>query len=238
MTSRIADLHFAPTQSAVDVLMRENIDSEKIALTGNTVIDALSCLSPEAIDAACGTLMAKNVVSSDKLVLLTAHRRENHGERLERILSAIIELAGTFHDHQFILPVHPNPNVKTRIHDALGTLRNVVLTEPLDYPELVWVMKSAKLVLTDSGGIQEEAPTFGVPVLVMRYETERAEGVAAGYAKLVGADHHKIVAEAAAVLSKPKSATRLDGRKNPYGDGHAAEKITMRIEKFFEKSKK
>ncbi|MDR1045556.1 MAG: UDP-N-acetylglucosamine 2-epimerase (non-hydrolyzing) [Candidatus Adiutrix sp.] len=233
MTSRMAALHFAPTQLAVESLMRENIDPEKIALTGNTVIDALSCLSPKTVEAARGALMDKGVDPSDKLVLLTVHRRENHGGRLESILSAITDLAAAFHDHQFILPVHPNPNVKTRIHDVLGTRRNVVLTAPLNYPELVWIMKEAKLVLTDSGGIQEEAPTFGVPVLVMRYETERTEGVAAGYAKLVGADCRKIVAEAAAVLSKPKSATRLDGNKNPYGDGHAAKKIAMRIEGFW-----
>lgn len=233
MTSRIAALHFAPTQPAVDSLIQENIDPEKIALTGNTVIDALSCLSPKSIDEARKVLLEKGVVLSDKLVLLTAHRRENHGERLVRILSAITELATSFHNHQFILPVHPNPNVKNRIHDALGMRRNVVLTEPLNYPELVWLMKTAQLVLTDSGGIQEEAPTFGVPVLVMRYETERAEGVAAGYAKLVGADYHKIIAEATAVLSQPKSATRLDGCKNPYGDGYAAEKIVTRIKKFW-----
>jgi UDP-N-acetylglucosamine 2-epimerase (non-hydrolysing) len=129
--------------------------------------------------------------------------------------------------------VHPNPNVKDKIHAELGKISNVILTPPMDYPELVCIMKNAKLALTDSGGIQEEAPTFGVPVLVMRYETERTEGVTAGYAKLVGADKDKIINEASAVLGAPKDATRLDGSKNPYGDGHAAEKIGQAIDSFF-----
>ncbi|GHU00939.1 hypothetical protein FACS1894186_2680 [Alphaproteobacteria bacterium] len=167
----------------------------------------------------------------DKLVLMTAHRRENHGERLDRILNAITELTQKFAGHQFVLPVHPNPNVHNKVYAALGNLPNVVLTSPLDYPELVCIMKNAKLVLTDSGGIQEEAPTFGTPVLVMRYETERTEGLDAGFAKLVGADKNKIIAEASAVLSADKSATRLDGTKNPYGDGRTAQKIAISIDK-------
>ena len=136
-------------------------------------------------------------------------------------------------DHQFVLPVHPNPNVHDKVYNALEKLPNVVLTEPLDYPELVCLMKNTKLVLTDSGGIQEEAPTFGNPVLVMRYETERTEGVAAGFAKLVGADIDKILTESDAILSRDKSETRLDGSKNPYGDGHAVERIASAIQKFW-----
>jgi UDP-N-acetylglucosamine 2-epimerase (non-hydrolysing) len=162
--------------------------------------------------------------------LITAHRRENHGERLNKILSAIIELTQKFSDHQFVLPVHPNPNVHDKIYNVLGKISNVVLTTPMDYPELVCVMKNAKLVLTDSGGIQEEAPTFGSPVLVMRYETERKEGVDAGFAKLVGADVEKIISEASAILSQDKALTRLDGSKNPYGDGKAAIKIVQIIQ--------
>lgn len=233
MTSRITDLHFAPTKLAYDSLIKENIAADKITLTGNTVIDALSCLSDETLAGAQSALAARGVRLDDKLVLVTAHRRENHGERLDRILDAITTLTSEFPDHQFVLPVHPNPNVHDKVYERLGNLSNVILTNPLDYPELVCIMKNAKLVLTDSGGIQEEAPTFGAPVLVMRYETERTEGVDAGFAKLVGADIDKILDNARAVLSKPKSQTRLDGTKNPYGDGRAAQKIEHAIKGFW-----
>ncbi len=233
MTSRITDLHFAPTTLAYDSLVKEDICKDKIYLTGNTVIDALSCLSDETINSACDALAARGVKLDDKLVLVTAHRRENHGERIDRILGAIKQLTTEFPDHQFVLPVHPNPNVHDKVHNVLGQIPNVILTTPLDYPELVCIMKNAKLVLTDSGGIQEEAPTFGAPVLVMRYETERTEGVTAGFAKLVGADVDKILNESRAVLSRDKSQTRLDGSKNPYGDGHAAQKIANAIMEFW-----
>ena len=178
-------------------------------------------------------MIARGVQLNDKLVLITAHRRENHGERLDRILEAITTLTKQYPDHQFVLPVHPNPNVHDKVYNALEHLPNVILTNPLDYPELVCLMKNTKLVLTDSGGIQEEAPTFGNPVLVMRYETERTEGVSAGFAKLVGADIDKILSESNAILSKDKSLTRLDGSKNPYGDGHSAEKIAQAINEFW-----
>lgn len=233
MTSRISALHFAPTQNAMDALLSENIPMENIKLTGNTVIDALSCLSPETMNAAESELLSCGVNLNDKLVLITAHRRENHGERLDNILHAIKELAHEFSNHQFIIPVHPNPNVHDKVYNALNNTTNVILTQPLDYPTLVCVMKNSKLVMTDSGGIQEEAPTFGSPVLVMRYETERNEGVSAGFATLVGADTDKILAAARAVLSRPKSETRLDGSKNPYGDGRAAQKIADAIKEFW-----
>lgn len=233
MTSRITDLHFAPTQLAYDSLIKEDIKREKIFLTGNTVIDALSCLSDKTMMDARAALEKRGVKLNDKLVLVTAHRRENHGERLDRILEAITTLTKKYPDHQFVLPVHPNPNVHDKVYAALENLPNVILTEPLDYPELVCLMKNTKMVLTDSGGIQEEAPTFGNPVLVMRYETERTEGVTAGFAKLVGADIDKILSECDAVLSRDKSETRLDGSKNPYGDGHAAQKIATAINEFW-----
>ena len=225
MAARITDLHFAPTQKAYDALLKENIDEDKIFLTGNTVIDALKCLSDDTIIKAKEHLGSLGVKLNDKLVLITAHRRENHGERLDHILSAIVKLTKEFADHQFVLPVHPNPNVHDKVYVALESLPNVILTSPLDYPELVCLMQNTKLVLTDSGGIQEEAPTFGNPVLVMRYETERTEGVEAGFAKLVGADETKILKEARKILCVDKAVTRLDGSKNPYGNGQAAEQI-------------
>ena len=237
MTARITDLHFAPTQLAYDSLIKEDIKPEKITLTGNTVIDALSCLSNETLTTARKALETRGIKLNDKLVLVTAHRRENHGERLDRILEAITTLTKKYSDHQFVLPVHPNPNVHDKVYNALEKLPNVILTQPLDYPELVCLMKNTKLVLTDSGGIQEEAPTFGNPVLVMRYETERTEGVDAGFAKLVGADIDKILTESNAILSRDKNDTRLDGTKNPYGDGHAAQKITIAINEFWNHGK-
>ena len=225
MTARITDIHFAPTKTAKEALLKENIPNEKIFLTGNTVIDALNCLSTETLLTAQKFLEEKNIILNDKLILCTVHRRENHGDRLEAILSAILSLTQTFNEHQFVIPVHPNPNVKERVYQVLSQQSNVILTEPLDYPVLVSLMKHAKLVLTDSGGIQEEAPTFGVPVLVMRYETERMEGVEGGFTKLVGADKEKIITEATSVLVKEKFETRLNGKNNPYGDGFSAQKI-------------
>ena len=233
MTTRITDLHFVPTQLAYECLVKENISESKMALTGNTVIDALSCLSSDVLNYAKKTLEKRGVVFNDNLVLVTAHRRENHGERLDRILSAIKTLTHKYPDHQFILPVHPNPNVHDKVYAVLDNIPNVILTNPLDYPELVCLMKNTKLVLTDSGGIQEEAPAFGNPVLVMRYETERTEGILAGFAKLVGADIDKILSESDAILSRDKIETRLDGSKNPYGDGHASEKIVTAIKAFW-----
>jgi len=233
MTTRITDLHFAPTQKAVEALKTEGIKEEKIILTGNTVIDALSCLSNPILQKAEANLKEKGVLLNDKLVLVTVHRRENHGERLDTILSTIKQLTEKYTDHQFVLPVHPNPNVKEKVYNVLGNLPNVILTAPLDYPELVTLMKNTKLVLTDSGGIQEEAPTFGNPVLVMRYETERMEGVETGFAQLVGADEDKILSAVSNVLDKDKIQTRKDGSQNPYGDGHASQKIEQEIGEFF-----
>lgn len=233
MISRIADLHFAPTQGAFEALIQEKIPQEKIVLTGNTVIDALSCLSNDTIKEAKENLIKKGVTLDNNLVLITAHRRENHGKRLDHILDAIVEIVRNYKDHQFVIPVHPNPNVHDKIYQALNDEQNVVLTNPLDYPELVLIMKNTKLILTDSGGIQEEAPSFGNPVLVLRYKTERNEGVELGFAKLVGADKDKIVDETKKILNLNKELTRVDSKKNPYGDGFASERISKAIDSFF-----
>lgn len=233
MTGRLADLHFTPTQAAQQALLKENIAAEKIFTTGNTVIDALGNLSESVLTEAEQNLLNKGILLNDKLVLVTAHRRENHGERLDNILSSILSISLDFPDHQFVLPVHPNPNVKDKVHTILGKQSNIILTSPLAYPELVSLMKVAKLVLTDSGGIQEEAPTFGVPVLVMRYETERKEGIEAGFAKLVGADKETLIKTASEILSQDKSRTRLNGKLNPYGNGKASQLIVQQINSFF-----
>lgn len=232
MTSRVTQLHFAPTEKNKQALLREGIDENKISVTGNTVVDALFCLSDDVIVRSKSFFEDKNITINDKLVLITAHRRENHGERLDRIIKAIYDLAIKYTDHTFVIPVHPNPNVKDKIHEKLGKLSNIHLLTPLDYPYLVYLQRNAKLILTDSGGIQEEAPTFGCPTLVMRYETERQEGIEAGVSTLVGADYARILSLSENILSKEKSQTRLTAQ-NPYGDGHSAEKIEKLIREFF-----
>ena len=236
MTARITDLHFAPTEQAYNNLIKEGISKKRIYLTGNTVIDALYCLSGDTIHTAYQELNQKGISFNDKMVLITVHRRENHGERLDNILSSIEFISKKFKDHHFILPVHPNPNVHNKVYSKLSTIPNIILTTPLTYPELVCLMKNTKLVLTDSGGIQEEAPSFGNPVLVMRYETERIEGIQSGFAQLVGADTKKIISKVSEILSKSKNETRLDGTKNPYGTGKASSKIGEQINAFFEKN--
>ena len=232
MTSRVTQLHFAPTEKNKQALLREGIEENKILVTGNTVIDALFCLSDDVIARSKSFFEDKNITINDKLVLITAHRRENHGERLDRIIKAIYDLAIKYTDHTFVIPVHPNPNVKDKIYEKLGKLSNIHLLTPLDYPYLVYLQRNAKLILTDSGGIQEEAPTFGCPTLVMRYETERQEGIEAGVSTLVGADYARILSLSENILSKEKSQTRLTAQ-NPYGDGHSAKKIEKLIREFF-----
>ena len=232
MTSRIADIHFAPTEVNKKSLLSEGINENKIHIVGNTVIDALFCLSDEILNNSKKFYEEKNIDINDKLVLVTAHRRENHGERIDKIIDAVLYLAKKYTDHSFIIPVHPNPNVHEKIYSRLGMYNNIKLLPPLDYPYLVYLMKNAKLILTDSGGIQEEAPSFACPTLVMRYETERKEGIEAGVSKLVGADFDKIVLESEKILSSHKSTSRLRV-SNPYGDGQASIRIEKIVKNYF-----
>ena len=232
MTSRIAELHFAPTGINREALLKENISPEKIHVVGNTVIDALTCLSDEVVEGAMRFYSERGINIDDKLVLITVHRSENHGKRIDKIIEAISYLADKYTDHTFVIPVHPNPNVHDKIYKKFGGYENVKLLEPLEYPNLVYLMKHAKLILTDSGGIQEEAPTFACPTLVMRYETERKEGIEAGVSKLVGADYDKIVNESEKILSTTKDKTRLKAQ-NPYGDGKTSKRIEKIIREYF-----
>ena len=213
-------LNIARKQGLADYVFnpsKDNIDEEIKNLTGGRGAD-------KVIEASEKFYEEHKIPINDKLVLITAHRRENHGERIDRIIDAIEKLAISYSDHTFVIPVHPNPNVKNKIHERLGCLDNIKLLTPLDYPYLVYLMKHAKLILTDSGGIQEEAPSFSCPTLVMRYETERKEGIEAGVSVLVGADYDKILEYSENVLSKDKLETRLQAQ-NPYGDGTASKKI-------------
>lgn len=233
MVSRIATLNFVPTSISVDNLIREGIKQDNIFLTGNTVVDALFCLNDDIEKKAKEFLTAKHINTNKDFVLITCHRRENHGERIDKIIEAIDILSDNFPETDFIIPVHPNPNVKNKFYSRLNNKNNVKLLEPLDYPVLVELEKNAKLILTDSGGIQEEAPTFGCPILILRYETERPEGVKAGFAKLVGADKNLIIKEATTILLKTKSSTRIKDKKNPYGDGKSSKKIADIINNYF-----
>jgi len=217
MNRRVVDLvstaAFAPTRRAADALAREGVSAERIHLTGNTVVDALLQIAAR-----------EGEVAEENLVLITAHRRESFGEPLERIVRAIARLARAFPQTRFVHVVHPNPNVLgvVRKNEGLG---NVELVEPLDYRALVHLMRRCRFALTDSGGIQEEAPTFRKPVLVLREKTERPEGIDAGVALLVGTDEEKIFAEASRLLTDESARRRMAGSTSPYGDGHASDRI-------------
>jgi UDP-N-acetylglucosamine 2-epimerase (non-hydrolysing) len=210
----VSDLCFAPTELAGRLLAAEGVPAERIFVTGNTVVDALGWIS---------SLLPEEPVRDE--VLITVHRRESFGAPLREIFGAVRELAGAFPDVRWIYPVHRNPNVWGPAHEMLAGMPNVELHEPFDYLELVRRLRAARFVLTDSGGIQEEAPTFGKPVLVLRETTERPEGVEAGVAKLVGSDRGRIIAEATRLLTERESYAAMATAVNPYGDGRAAERI-------------
>jgi UDP-N-acetylglucosamine 2-epimerase len=222
---RIADLtaaaYFAPTEHAAEALRREGVTAERIHITGNTGVDAALMISQRPFDWSASAL--SSVDPAQPFVLITAHRRENFGAPLERICAAIAQLAQRFPQVQFVYTVHLNPNVQRTVYAQLGRLANVRLLPPLDYPTMVQAIRRAHIILTDSGGIQEEAPSFGVPLLVLREVTERPEGVAAGCAELVGTDVDLIVQRAISLLNSaelPRHAI-----PNPYGDGQAAARI-------------
>ena len=223
----IADLHFAPTEWAKANLLREGVDEQTILITGNPVIDALSYVAQQQEPQEITTLLSKVGIQGSEtrsLVLVTAHRRENFGQPFENICHAIKELA-TREDVEIIYPVHLNPNVQEPVKRILQGAPRVTLLPPLDYLPMVHLMKHARLLLTDSGGLQEEAPSLGIPVLVLRETTERPEGVEAGTLKLVGTETRHIVQEAARLLDDPDAHTQMARAANPYGDGHAAERI-------------
>jgi UDP-N-acetylglucosamine 2-epimerase (non-hydrolysing) len=218
-----ADLHFAPTQWAKNNLLREGIDEAIIKVTGNTVIDALQFVSKQAEPQEIAEL-ASTKLKDKKLILVTAHRRENFGEPIENICQALIKLSKE-KNVEIVYPVHLNPNVQAPVNRLLNNVEHITLLPPLDYLPLVHLIKRAFIILTDSGGIQEEAPAFGIPTLVLRDVTERPEGVEAGTLKLVGTVTSQIVKEAKRLLNEPDEYAAMSKSANPYGDGHAAEQI-------------
>jgi len=223
----IADLHFAPTEWSKENLLHEGVDENAVLVTGNSVIDALNFVvrqeEPEEITALIHKLGTRGP-KAKRLILVTAHRRENFGPPLKNICHAIKELAARA-DVEIVYPVHLNPNVQEPVNRILSGIPHVTLLGPLDYLPMVHLMKHAKLLLTDSGGIQEEAPSLGVPVLVLRETTERPEGVEAGTLKLVGTETSHIVGAANRLLDDPLAYTEMARAVNPYGDGHTAERI-------------
>ena len=233
MTSRIATLNFAPTELSQQNLLDEKINESSIIVTGNTVIDALlSVVDKIHQDEALAQTLDSQIpelTQTGRLLLVTGHRRENFGEGFANICRALAELAKS-PDLQIIYPVHLNPNVQKPVYESLGSFDNIQLIEPLDYLPFVHLMNKAHIILTDSGGIQEEAPSLGKPVLVMRDTTERPEALEEGTVRLVGTDTHAIVSEVKRLLASDEAYQTMARAHNPYGDGQAAGRIINTIE--------
>jgi UDP-N-acetylglucosamine 2-epimerase (non-hydrolysing) len=227
VTSRIADIHFAPTKTSKENLLLENVSPSSILITGNTVIDALlqssdkvNAIQNDEID-----LLKSTIDLTKKIILVTGHRRENHGDGFINICAALKDIAVSNPEVQIIYPVHLNPNVKGPVYEILGSVPTIKLINPLSYPAFVWLMNQSYIIITDSGGVQEEAPSLGKPVLVMRDTTERPEAVEAGTVILVGTDIEKIVNETNSLLRNKERYNAMSRLHNPYGDGKAAVRI-------------
>jgi len=239
LVGRVTNYHFAPTESSRQNLLKENVPNESITVTGNTVIDALlmvrdkvNQLPEEEWKSTFGVDVYTKITDNDrKLVLITGHRRENFGQGFIDLCNAIKELAANHKDWDLIYPVHLNPNVQKPVKEILDGMRNVFLIEPLEYAPFVWLMDKSDIILSDSGGIQEEGPSLGKPVLVMREVTERPEAVEAGTVRLVGTDKDKIVNEVEELLTNSETYQSMSRAHNPYGDGCATARIIKELKK-------
>lgn len=227
LTSHLADWHYAPTRRAREALLREGIPASRVLVTGNTVIDAVLAVAAKPLSRS--PVPGWRPAPDRRLILVTAHRRENLGEPLREICGAILDLVDRYEDVEVIYPLHLNPAVREVVRPLLGRKERVRLVPPLDYHPFVSLMAHSTLILTDSGGIQEEAPSLGKPVLVLRHVTERPEAVEAGTVKVVGPVRKRIVAEARRLLDDPKAYRRMARRSNPYGDGKASDRIVRHI---------
>jgi len=232
ITGLLCDLHFAPTELAADNLISEGVDPANVFVTGNTVIDAL--LSIAAREYEFDDPRVAEAAASGRMILMTAHRRENWGEPLRSICRAARSILARNPDCRLVFPVHRNPIVREIVYPELDGLDRVALIEPPDYVPFVHLMKASYLILTDSGGVQEEAPSLGKPVLVLRKTTERPEGIDAGSARLIGADEDRIVAEAERLLKDEAAYNEMARVANPYGDGHAAQRIWAIVRERFQ----
>ncbi len=227
IAGKLAHWHFAPTKGSRLNLLNDGVHDNQIIVTGNTVIDALLMTASKALD------LSVTLDSDKRLVLVTCHRRENFGEPLRNICRALRTLAERNPEIHFLYPVHPNPNVKEVAHEVLDTVPNFTLSDPLDYAPFIAAMKRAHIILTDSGGVQEEAPALGKPVLVLRDETERPEAVEKGVVKLVGPNYDRIIAEAQRLLDDEAAYKAMAQGVSPYGDGRAAERIVKTLREHF-----
>ncbi len=224
-----ADIHCAPTQGSADNLLQEGVDSRKVHVTGNTVIDALFFARDRERANSDQWKDKYQTIGDQRLVLITGHRRENFGTGFQSFCKALAALAKQHHDVQFLYPVHLNPNVQKPVHELLGNIPNMHLTDPASYPEFIWLMDRSYLIITDSGGVQEEAPSLRKPVLVTRTVTERPEAVASGAVQLVGTSFENITREANLLLTDVTAYTARQIDVNPYGDGRAASRIVNLI---------
>lgn len=227
MTTSLCDIHFPPTQQSCDNLLGEKVSREEICITGNTTIDALNITIKNVADA------PSHFDDGKTGILVTAHRRENHGQPIRDICGALLDIANELPDVQIVYPVHFNPNIQEPVHEILGQQSNIKLIDPVDYTEFVKLMNDSTLILSDSGGVQEEAPSLDKPVLVMRETTERPEGVDAGAVKLVGTDRELIAGTAIELLKNESAYKAMATASNPYGDGLASQRIVYRVGKFF-----
>ena len=236
LTAVLTHLHFAPTESARSNLLAEGVADTAICVTGNTVVDALQwmCRHLQELGWRPPAGPLTQLPEGAPLVLITGHRRENFGEGFEQICRALAELARRYPQVQFVYPVHLNPQVQEPVHRLLDGIANLQLLPPQDYRHFVWLMQRASLILTDSGGVQEEAPSLHKPVLLMRATTERPEAVAAGCVRLVGTDAARIVAEVSRLLDDPAAAQAMRSANNPYGDGQACRRILARLRQHFD----
>lgn len=233
VTGVVSDIHFSPTTLAKENLLQENKNEETIVVTGNTVIDALN-FSVEKVNSPLFSddeieQLEKLLDTKKRIVLVTGHRRENHGQGFINICEALKRLALGNSDIQIIYPVHLNPKVQKPVYDILEGIENIKLVAPLSYPAFVWLMNKSYMIITDSGGVQEEAPSLGKPVLVMRNTTERPEAIEAGTVLLVGTDRDKIIVSATELLNNQKEYSRMSQLHNPYGDGKACKRIVEYI---------
>lgn len=227
IAGKLARWHFAPTVGSRQNLIKEGVPAADIIVTGNTVIDALLMSANQDVG------LSVPLDSSRRVVLVTSHRRENFGEPFRNICRALRTLAENNPEVEFLYPVHPNPNIKDVAYEFLGGVRNFTLCEPLDYLPFIAAMKRAYIILTDSGGVQEEAPALGKPVLVLRDETERPEAVEQGVVKLVGANYERIIEETQRLLDDESAYKSMARGVSPYGDGHAAERIVKTLREYF-----
>jgi UDP-N-acetylglucosamine 2-epimerase (non-hydrolysing) len=227
LISGVANIHFAPTQKSADNLLREGVRQEEVYLTGNTVVDCLVGIANAGKNTLAQYLPSGFRVNGNRMILITAHRRENLHGPIRELCEAVAGMALMFPKTKFLYPVHMNPKVRDVVFPILSGIPNVALTQPLAYCEFVEAMAASYLILTDSGGVQEEAPSLGKPVLVLRDTTERPEGVALGAAKLIGTERHRIVSETLYLLRDHAEYARMAAFRNPYGDGHAAERTVQ-----------